>query len=491
MSTTTPPAPALDDAVLVEQSLAGDRHAFGLIVARYQSLVCGLAYSATGSRSHSEDLAQETFVAAWRKLPDLRDASRLCGWLCGIARNVIHGDLRRLGRQPAHCADALDVTAELASAEPLPTEQAVSNEEMAILWREVSRLPESYREPLILFYRDHRSVEHVATALGLTPDAVMQRLTRGRRLLHERMMAFVESTLQRTNPGPQFTLQVQAALPILTTIGPLMAAGTATKGGAAAKSGLLAGFGAALAPFIGLLAAAGMSWAEIAQARSLRERRLVVRWTILLWLSTAAFVATLPTVAWWAHRAGVTQREDWRATAPMVAVWFVFSMAAVTLVVLMLRGKAALQRQMLQEASSALADAPPPSLQRRIATTVGFLVAVFWSLVFLAWRTGDRPVALALAAGVVLLGAAPFALQRGRAWPADEARAGGWYVSFCALVFLVVLNWRLDVWMAPVYGVDLATMHRLLPPGLIHWLSAIAVAWTTTLVLLTRPARSS
>jgi len=56
----------LNDAELVEQSLAGDRQAFGRIVGRYQSLVCALAYSATGSRSRSEDLAQETFVAAWR-----------------------------------------------------------------------------------------------------------------------------------------------------------------------------------------------------------------------------------------------------------------------------------------------------------------------------------------------------------------------------------------------------------------------------------------
>src|ERR1035438_3863745 len=60
-----------NDTELVEQSLAGDRQAFGQIVARYQSLVCALAYSATGSRSHSEDLAQDTFLAAWLNLRDL------------------------------------------------------------------------------------------------------------------------------------------------------------------------------------------------------------------------------------------------------------------------------------------------------------------------------------------------------------------------------------------------------------------------------------
>ena len=52
------------DAQLVEWTLAGDRAAFATIVKRYQSLVCSIAYNATGSLSLSEDLAQEAFFAA-------------------------------------------------------------------------------------------------------------------------------------------------------------------------------------------------------------------------------------------------------------------------------------------------------------------------------------------------------------------------------------------------------------------------------------------
>ena len=65
------------DSELVTRSLAGNRDAFGRIVARYQSLLCSLAYSATGSLSQSEDLAQETFVAAWKQLADLREPEKL------------------------------------------------------------------------------------------------------------------------------------------------------------------------------------------------------------------------------------------------------------------------------------------------------------------------------------------------------------------------------------------------------------------------------
>lgn len=489
MTSAALPSAPVDDAALVAQSLAGDRQAFGHIVARYQSLVCGLAYSATGSRSHSEDLAQETFVTAWRQLRDLREPARICAWLCGIARNVIQGDLRRLGRQPAHRADALDQVMELRSAEPMPDAQAISNEELAILWREVGRLPETYREPLVLFYRDHQSVEHVATALEITPDAAMQRLSRGRRLLQERMLEFVERTLQRTNPGPDFTLRVHAALPILIGAGPGMAAGTALKGGSAAGGGGFAFLLGWASPFVGLFAAIGMSWAEIAYAATPRERRFAARWTLLLWLCVAAFVMGMPAVSWFVRSAGLDRRPDWVATAPYVAVWFGFTMIALTLIVGLQRGKAALRRQ-IASTSPVTPRRSAPSMPRRIAVTAGFLTAVFWVPVFLAWQTGDRTVAVTTTAGTLLLGAVPLWLGRRERDADAEARGGSWYVAFCGLVFLGLLNWRLNVWLAPICRVDLAAMNRLFPPALLHALSAITVAWTALLVFLTRPDRA-
>jgi RNA polymerase sigma factor (sigma-70 family) len=225
-----------NDAELVGESLSGNRDAFGQIVSRYQSLVCSLAYSATGSLSQSEDLAQETFVAAWRQLADLREPGKLRAWLCGIARNLIHNTLRRQGREPAHAAEQLDAAPELPSLEPSPTEQAISKEEEAILWRSLERIPEIYREPLVLFYREHQSIETVAQNLELTEDAVKQRLSRGRKMLHEQVLAFVEGALARTNPGEAFTLGVVAALPMGIASAKAATVGAAlAKGGAAAK----------------------------------------------------------------------------------------------------------------------------------------------------------------------------------------------------------------------------------------------------------------
>src|SRR5438445_9722126 len=155
------------DSELVTQSLAGDRDAFGWIVARYQSLLCSLAYSATGSLSQSEDLAQETFVTAWKQLADLREPEKLRSWLCRISRNLTYDALLRQGREPIHKAESLEEIEESPASTPLPSDCTISREEEAILWRLIERIPESYREPLVLFYREHQSIEEVALVWDL------------------------------------------------------------------------------------------------------------------------------------------------------------------------------------------------------------------------------------------------------------------------------------------------------------------------------------
>lgn len=224
------------DAELVRLSLAHDRGAFSEIVARHQSLVCALAYSATGSLSRSEDLAQETFVAAWRQLPSLREPERLRAWLCGIARNLIRNAQRRAGRDPAHVGEPIETAPELATAEPSPPEQAISHEEETIMWRALARIPGVYREPLVLYYREHQSVARVAAALDLSEDAVKQRLSRGRVLLQEQVQTFVEGALRRSNPGATFTAGVIAALPALGAAGGAVASVAVGKGSATAKT---------------------------------------------------------------------------------------------------------------------------------------------------------------------------------------------------------------------------------------------------------------
>lgn len=240
----------LDDARLVALGLDGDREAFGQLVARYQSPLCALAYSACGDIPQSQDLAQETFIIAWRKLADLREPGKFKSWLFGIARNLIHNSARRQTRNPIAGAEPLDENL-AAPALSDPAGHAISREEQQILWRSLERIPENYREPLVLFYREHESIQRVAEVMELSEEAARQRLSRGRKLLQEQIAAFVEGALKHSGPGPAFTFNVLAALPMVTLSAKTGALSAAAKGGAVVKgASLLGAGGAVLAPLL-------------------------------------------------------------------------------------------------------------------------------------------------------------------------------------------------------------------------------------------------
>src|SRR5438045_6978256 len=110
MMTTTPRTEdaSESDPNLWQLVCRGNTSAFEVLVGRYQSLVCSVAYSACGDLALSEDVAQETFWTAWRQRASLEQPDRLRAWLCGIARNLAK-DARRKASRPAESAEAQDV----------------------------------------------------------------------------------------------------------------------------------------------------------------------------------------------------------------------------------------------------------------------------------------------------------------------------------------------------------------------------------------------
>ena len=391
-------APAPNDADLVHASLAGHRGAFGQIVARYQSLVCSLAYSATGSLDRSEDLAQETFVAAWRQLPGLREPSKLRAWLCGIARHLISNAQRRAGREPAHLAEPFDPVHEAAALEPSPPDQAVSKEEAAILWRALEKIPETYREPLVLFYREHKSVEAVARELDLSEDAVRQRLARGRALLHEQVLALVEGTLARTNPGRAFTSAVLAALPAAGAATATTAAGVAAaKHSTAVKAAAASGVGvyAGVLGFLGTLGGyVGWQMSDT-RGQTPAERVGVVRFWRVVAIGFALFLVPAFVLPIWRHS------HPWVLA---VASWWLGLLYAAIAIGFALY---AWQQHRRIRGPQAVTEPPPPMSRRRLLTWVGLgtfamaLLLAFCALDYGGWRTkrvGDAEVPALLAA---------------------------------------------------------------------------------------------
>ncbi len=290
----------ITDTQLVTLCLDGDRDAFGQIVSRYQSLICSLAYSATGSLGQSQDRAQETFITAWKHLRLLRERQKLRAWLCGIARCLIGKALRRERREPIHAAEPLEAAQESADVEPLPSDRLISKEEEAILWRSIGRIPEIFREPLVLFYREHQSVEKVAAALNLGEDAVKQRLSRGRKLLHEEVLGFIEGALERSSPGKAFTIGVLAALPVFASSATAAGIGvTAAKAGASTKAGALLASTAGLAGPLAAFLSTFLSYnASMEGASSEKERRFIKRFYGVLSMFIVAPVGLLLLAVW-------------------------------------------------------------------------------------------------------------------------------------------------------------------------------------------------
>ncbi len=282
--------PSIDwnDADLVMASLGGDRDAFCTIVTRYQNLLCALAYSAVGDLKHSEDIAQETFIDAWKKLDTLRDPEKLKSWLCGIVRFKASHFRRKEVTQPATDAHALDDYEHELPAQGKVEDDLISAQEQALLWQALEKMPATYREPLILFYREQCSIQHVANQLELSEDTVKQRLSRGRKLLQQAMVNFVEDTLAKTNQGTAFTLSVLIAI---NDIAPAVKIATFSAGAAKAGSifkwtamlATMAAFAGIVSSFFGLRAA-------LDQSRTKRERRSVILVTLLYFVFTFIFI---------------------------------------------------------------------------------------------------------------------------------------------------------------------------------------------------------
>jgi RNA polymerase sigma factor (sigma-70 family) len=309
MITTHPmsAAVAISDADLVQRSLTHGTPAFSQIVSRYQTLICSLTYNATGSLSRSEDLAQEVFLTAWKELRQLREPEKLRAWLCGIARRIAAKTRSREGREPVCVAGELVDEHRAPGADPV--EETISREEEAILWRSLAEIPETYREPLILFYREGQSVERVAEELELTEDAVKQRLSRGRKLLQEQVTAFVEGALRMSTPGRAFTLGVLAALPLMKTSAAAATIGTAAAktGGAATGAGWLGIASVLIGPIVGCLGAWFGVKASLEAAESERERQLILRQTrrlavlVVIFLVATGFAAPFEAGIWREH----------------------------------------------------------------------------------------------------------------------------------------------------------------------------------------------
>jgi RNA polymerase sigma-70 factor (ECF subfamily) len=184
-----------EEAKLIARSLKQDSDAFGQLVERYATVIMNLAYRMVGDRTEAEDLAQETFVAAFKALPRFRAESKFSTWLYRIAANKCKDWLR--AKRPGQATQDVDIDEVLddgVAAEERTPERLLSQQQVAEqLDRAIQRLPPLYREAFVLKHVEGLSYEEMQEIVGVNADTLKMRVYKGRLQLSRELAELKEA----------------------------------------------------------------------------------------------------------------------------------------------------------------------------------------------------------------------------------------------------------------------------------------------------------
>ncbi len=174
------------DDQLADRSRTGDRAAFEELVRRTGRLVFASLRVHCADAHEAEDLTQETFLTAFRRIGSLGDPTKFRPWLLSIAGTVLIDARRRRGRRKRgdRLTIPLDSTDPATASSPDAVEQSEQRQRAMAALR---ALPEEYRRPLALRYLTGSDYETIGKQLGLTNGSLRGLLHRGMALLRERM----------------------------------------------------------------------------------------------------------------------------------------------------------------------------------------------------------------------------------------------------------------------------------------------------------------
>ena len=174
------------EARLVVQALAGSQSAFEQIVRRYQRPIISLIARMTGDRAQAEDLAQETFVKAFRSLAAFDTTRRLSSWLFRIAHNTAIDAMRRSRPPPASMIDARHIASAGGPNEPAtpPEPDPVERQELGrALKAALAELRSDQRAASVLRYENGLSFDEIGTVLGIPEVTARSHVHRARKEL--------------------------------------------------------------------------------------------------------------------------------------------------------------------------------------------------------------------------------------------------------------------------------------------------------------------
>ena len=172
---------------LVARVRAGDEEAFRLIFDRYSRPVLGFIYDMVGDRALAEDLAQETFVRAYRGLGGLREETKLSTWLFAIAKNCAREQLRSRRRNEGNVELDAEPAFELRDHGQTPSGALLDKELSSVIQRALQKLDEDKRTVFTLKVLQQRSYEEIAEITGFSVGKLKTDLHRARAEMRKRI----------------------------------------------------------------------------------------------------------------------------------------------------------------------------------------------------------------------------------------------------------------------------------------------------------------
>jgi len=191
MGTTAMHPAAREDRQLVQESLEGNQLSFQLLIERYQDRIASLVRHYTRSTVEIEDIVQDTFVKAYRKLASFQHEAAFSTWLYRIAVNTCLDFLKRAGRNPVQSVEDPEVVGrpEDHRASVAAPDSRLERQEVAEITQTVlGELPEIFRTVLVLREFEAQSYQEIAEVLGISIGTVESRLFRARARFKEALI---------------------------------------------------------------------------------------------------------------------------------------------------------------------------------------------------------------------------------------------------------------------------------------------------------------
>ncbi len=193
-----------DDGHIVHQCLTGNTGAFALLVEKYKARLFALVYAKVGQFEDAEDITQDVFLNAYRKLSTLRRWDNFYAWLYSIASNRCK-EFHRAGNRRVDTAFLADQSENYQADMDAHTEKLRNEQIHEVL----ASLPEIHRQVLVLRYMAGMRSKEIAQALRVSPNTINQRLMRARTqlkaVLNEEMITMIPTALAERKLQPGFT----------------------------------------------------------------------------------------------------------------------------------------------------------------------------------------------------------------------------------------------------------------------------------------------